>query len=196
MITWEQLTAGEQRDLTAIANGEFDDNEDYGDDKFTAYTSLWNKGLISRKYEHTFVTDAGRVLLAQAPTAQPEAEGEARVIKRLKELRHEYHYGNLTDYGKDNLIALAGEMLLRGDTSLQSLIDTQTQLAASLEREKALREALKPFGQTWMNYITDSMGENFLQWYFDESDEETVMDMHKQAAEALAAVIGGLRGAG
>jgi len=184
MITWEQLTAGEQSALSRWINidREFVNEFEKG---------LQAKGLIrivriDHHRHQNMLTDAGRAVLAQAQAGQPEAEGEAdlRVIKRLKELRHEYHYGNLTDYGKDNLIALAGEMLLRGDTSLQSLIDMQAALAASLEREKALRAALAYYANPTLyvakvtTYKTGDL----------DVDCELLYEGGKRATEALAAL--------
>jgi len=61
------LSAEEFADLQAISDGKFDDDAGYGDCEYVHYMSLWNKKLIARRHEHTYVTDLGKQVLGISP---------------------------------------------------------------------------------------------------------------------------------
>lgn len=128
-------------------------------------------------------------------TAKPEAAesgAELFVIKRLKELKHEYKTGNLTEYGKGNLVAVAGEMLLLGTRSLDSLIDLQSEhsrlrseLAASQARVAAVEAVVNAASKVADNTIGDDYGDFVAQ--SDDIDDLIHVVLHFKTAEALAA---------
>jgi len=141
MITWEQLTAGEQSALSRWINidREFVNEFEKG---------LQAKGLIrivriDHHRHQNMLTDAGRAVLAQAQAGQPEAEGGGvdyqtmwfAVSKQLAELRVDYN----------ELFKEFEEMppQFTFDEQKKEIGHLRAQLAASLEREAVLREALE-----------------------------------------------------
>lgn len=158
MITWEQLTEGEQNALSRWINidREFVNEFEKG---------LQAKGLIrivriDHHRHQNMLTDAGRAVLAQAASGQPEA------VNRGKPSSLFFDETELIDdsmpstqpeaEGEDDDI----DMRTMSDDDLQRTIDQlpairaqyameeelatlRAQLAASLEREAALRAALE-----------------------------------------------------
>lgn len=80
------------------------------------------------------------------------------------------------------------------DNILCDVIERQAAEITALTRQQqaagGLVEALKPFAETWDNYLTEDRfqhGIDFLDFYGNESDEETVRDMHRESHRILAA---------
>ncbi len=196
MITWEQLTEGEQNALSRWINidREFVNEFEKG---------LQAKGLIrivriDHHRHQNMLTDAGRAVLAQAASGQPEA------VNRGKPSSLFFDETELIDdsmpstqpeaEGEDDDI----DMRTMSDDDLQRTIDQlpairaqyameeelatlRAQLAASLEREKALRVFIQHVSDTDpYDYDPQDVMRYTARW----QDEAKLL---LKAAEALAA---------
>jgi len=175
-------------------------------------------GLVTHNQttDEDVLTDLGRVVLAQADTAQPEAgAGDFKQGDRILWIPHN-HTGYIAEiderdglpcyyieldmsdeigYAKHESLRLWAEdycLYPKEQSEVEKLEARITELESALQAAKAqadaLAAALKPFAETWENFCGERVFINdsgFLEWYYNESDEENVTEMHKQAAAAL-----------
>ena len=194
MITWEQLTEGEQNALSRWINidREFVNEFEKG---------LQAKGLIrivriDHHRHQNMLNDAGRAVLAQEEAGQPEAEGW--YYSSVAQWMPEYSTEKINNYDgpfptwQKALEALFNEVGNDMDSFRADLKRMQAQLAASLEREAALKAALTEVyrmaeasadGQDEINEFTPDE-------YIGQL-ETSLITIRREAREALAASDGG-----